>query len=93
MCFYSYPKTQIGGNLTPDVQTTFGPEEYTIRNARPGDYYVRVSYDNALEKNDSPTFIKMTTFKNYGKPSETKAVKVIRLNKNNGEEIVAKITI
>jgi len=93
MCFYSYPKTQIGGNLTPDVQTTFGPEEYTLRNARAGDYYVRISYDNALEKNESPTFIKMTTFKNFGKPNEMKAVKVIRLNKNSGEEIIAKITI
>ncbi len=93
MCFYSYPKTQIGGSLTPDVQTTFGPEEYTLRNARAGDYYVRISYDNAIDKNESPTFIKMTTFKNFGKPNEMKTVKVIRLNKNSGEEIVAKITI
>jgi len=93
MCFYSYPRTQIGGNLTPDVQTTFGPEEYSLRNARAGDYYIKISYDNSIEKNESPTFIKITTFKNYGKPNEMKEVKVIRLNKNSGEEIVAKITL
>ena len=93
MCFYSYPRTQIGGNLTPDVQTTFGPEEYSLRNARRGDYYIKISYNNSIDKNEPPTFIKVTTFKNFGKPNETKEVEVIRLNKNSGEDIVSKITL
>jgi len=94
MCFYSYPKTQIGGTLTPDVQSAFGPEEYTLRNARPGDYYIKVNYANAFEKKGSlPTFLKITTFKNYGKTNETKEIQVIRLNRSKGDDIVAKIKV
>ncbi|MFD2823742.1 TonB-dependent receptor plug domain-containing protein [Lacinutrix iliipiscaria] len=93
MCFYSYPKTQIGGTLTLDVQGTFGPEEFTLRNAKVGDYYIKVNYDNAVDKNEAPTFLKVSTFKNYGKPNEMKDVKVIRLNKNKGDDIIAKIKV
>jgi hypothetical protein len=93
MCFYSYPKTQIGGTLTLDVQDTFGPEEYTLRNAKPGDYYIKINYDNALDKNGTPTFVKITSFKNYGKPNEIKEIKVVRLNKNKGDDIFAKIKV
>jgi TonB-dependent SusC/RagA subfamily outer membrane receptor len=93
MCFYGYPKTQIGGTLTLDVKDTYGPEEYTLRNAKKGDYYIKINYDNAVDKKEVPTFLKITTFKNYGKSNEEKAVKVIRLNKNRGDDILAKITV
>ena len=94
MCFYSYPKTQIGGTLTPDVQNGYGPEEYTIRNAKSGDYYIKINYDSAMvNKDDLPTYLKLTTFKDYGKPTEIKSIQVIRLNKDKGDDIVAKIRV
>jgi len=93
-CFYKNPKTQIGGEIAADETAGYGPEEFTLRNARKGDYYVKVGYNNKTKQNDeNPTFMKITTFKNYGTAKETKEVQVIRLAKNKGEQIVAKITI
>lgn len=93
-CFYRNPKTQIGGEIAADENAGYGPEEFTIRNARKGDYYIKVNYNNAVLQNDeNPTFMKITTFKNYGTAKTTKEVQVVRLAKNKGEQIVGKITI
>ena len=93
-CFYRNPKTQIGGEIAADLSAGYGPEEFTLRNARKGDYYVKVNYKNVkLQDDENPTFMKVTTFKNYGTTKETKEVKVVRLVKNDGEQVVAKISI
>ncbi len=93
-CFYRNPKTQIGGEISVDLSTGYGPEEFTLRNARKGDYYVKVDYKNVeLQDDENPTFMKVTTFKDYGTTKETKEVQVVRLVKKNGEQVVAKISI
>lgn len=93
-CFYRNPKTQIGGEIAADFNAGYGPEEFTLRNARKGDYYIKVDYNNLkLHDDENPTFMKVTTFKNYGTASETKEVQVVRLVKTKGEQVVAKISI
>jgi len=43
-CYYKHPKTKIGGRLTRDVTTGYGPEMYLLAKAPDGKYRIRVKY-------------------------------------------------
>ncbi|WP_034059111.1 carboxypeptidase-like regulatory domain-containing protein [Lacinutrix jangbogonensis] len=86
------PRTRLGGELI-NVNDAFGPEEYTIRNARKGDYFIGLKYNDANKSKDEAVFVKLIIYKNFGKRNQKKEVKIIKLDKSNGESIVAKITI
>ena len=92
-CFYSHPSTKIGGRMSPDMTQGFGPEEFVLKNAVKGDYFVKIKYyGDRYQKADNPTFMKVTMFKNYGSKNETKETQIIRLTKSDDEEIIAKLT-
>jgi tetratricopeptide (TPR) repeat protein len=95
ICYYENPKTKQGGQLIQNMLQGYGPEEFTLKNAKKGSYFVMVNYSlkDDLELTTMPTYIKLTLFKDYGKPNETKEIKIIRLTKSRGEEIVAKMEI
>jgi tetratricopeptide (TPR) repeat protein len=91
-CFYSHPKTKIGGNMSPDMTQGFGPEEFTLSKAIKGDYFIKIKYyGDRYQKIESPTFMKVTIYKNYGSNDERKSVEIIRLTKRDDEEIIAKL--
>ncbi len=93
-CFYSHNETKMGGKMSADMTQGFGPEEFTLKNAEKGTYFVKVNYfGDRYQKVENPTFMKVTMYKNYGKPNETKEIKVIRLTKTKDKQIVAKIEI
>ena len=85
-------RTSLGGELV-NVNDAFGPEEYTIRNARKGDYFIGLKYNYDNKPKDEVVFVKLIIYKDFGKPSQQKEVKVIKLDKSKGESVVAKITI
>jgi hypothetical protein len=43
-CFFSHQRTEIGGRISADVTTGFGPEEFLLRRAIPGEYTVRAKF-------------------------------------------------
>lgn len=89
-CYYQHNSTKIGGRISPDMTQGFGPEEFTLNNAIKGDYFIKIKYyGDRNQKVENPTFMKITTFKNYGSKNETKEIKIIRLIKQDDEEIVA----
>ncbi|MCF7569436.1 TonB-dependent receptor plug domain-containing protein [Sabulilitoribacter arenilitoris] len=93
-CYYKNKKTKIGGELSQDMTQGFGPEEFTIKNAKPGEYFIKVNYyGDRYQKIENPTFMKVTMFKNFGKPNETKDIKIIRLTKTKDKQIVAKLEV
>ena len=93
-CYYSNPKTKIGGELSQDMTQGFGPEEFTLKNAKEGTYFIKVNYfGDRYQKVENPTFMKVTMFKNFGKLNETKNIKIIRLTKTKDKQIVAKLEV
>ncbi|TYA78702.1 VIT domain-containing protein [Seonamhaeicola marinus] len=93
-CFYSHTTTKMGGKISKDMTQGFGPEEFTLKHAEKGVYYIKVNYyADRYQKLNTPTFMKVTMFKNYGKPNESKEIKVVRLSKKNENIIVAKLVI
>ncbi len=91
-CFYKHATTSIGGKISEDMTEGFGPEEFTLKHAIKGMYYIKVNYygDN-YQKVENPTFMKVTIYKNYGSKNEIKKTSLIRLSKNDGDEIVASV--
>lgn len=77
-------KTEMGGNFF----SMYGLVEYTNSTAQMGAYYLMADYQN---KSDKPVYLKLTVFKNYGKPEETQEIKVIRLLPKKKEQILSKI--
>jgi len=92
-CYYNHSTTKIGGQMSQDMTQGFGPEEYTVKKAIKGDYFIKVRYyGNRYQKIETPTFMKVTIFKYYGTNKETKETKILRLLKEDNEEILAKIS-
>lgn len=92
-CYYEHQSTQIGGKMSPDMTQGFGPEEFVLTNAIKGDYFVKIKYyGDTYQKVETPTFMKVTLFKNYGLENESKEIKIIRLTKADDKQIVAKLS-
>ena len=93
-CYYSHSKTQQGGRLSRDMTQGFGPEQFVLRKAKKGNYYVKIKYfGDRKQRIETPTFMKVTIFKNQGKSSAEKIIRVIRLTKKDREEMIAKIEL
>lgn len=93
-CYYSHRNTKIGGQMSEDMTQGFGPEEYTIKKAKKGLYYIKVKYyGDRYQKIENPTFIKITIFKDYGTKRVIKETKVIRLSGKSEDYILAKIKV
>ena len=92
-CYYSHNETIIGGRMSQDMTQGFGPEEYTLKKAIKGEYFIKVRYfGDRYQRVENPTFMKVTIFKNYGTNKETKETKMLRLTKADNEQILAKVT-
>lgn len=91
-CYYRHRKTQIGGQMSSDMTQGFGPEQFSLKKTIKGSYYVKIKYfGDRKQKIATPTFMKITIFKNQGTRNEEKTVQVIRLVKADKEEVIAKI--
>lgn len=79
-CYYSHKETKIGGLMSEDMTRGFGPEQFLLKKALKGSYSVKVKYyGSTQQKISGPTFLKITTFKNYGKKNELKFTELVRL--------------
>ena len=66
-CYYAHKKSKIGGLMSEDMTDGFGPEQFILKKAVKGNYKIQVKYyASNQQKISGPTFLKITTFKNYG---------------------------
>ena len=50
----------------------YGPEEYLLKNAVPGEYKIEVDYyDKCVQKVSGPVILQVTVFKHYGSINQT----------------------
>lgn len=87
ICSLENPQTRIGG----EFYGIEGLSEYVIRNAREGDYYLLVNTSKFSE--NSLISVKIHSFKNYGRPSETDEITTITLDKKMKDQALLKISI
>lgn len=83
-CFYSQPRSQIGGTMSDDFTQGYGPEEYWLRNTMPGRYQIRANYfsSNAQRLTGGVT-LQATIIRHFGDPQrETREAVSVRLVDN-----------
>ncbi|NQY07135.1 MAG: hypothetical protein HRT68_13345, partial [Flavobacteriaceae bacterium] len=62
-------------------------------NSDKGEWIFNIEYKGKASKIEEPIYIKMTLFKDFGKPNETKEIKVFRFVERNENVTVTKVNI
>ena len=72
----------------------YGLEEFFITASDRGNWLFNLTYFGKLGgKNSLPVHLKVTTYSNFGKPSQTKQVQLFTLNEVNKKETILKLKV
>ncbi len=84
-CFYKNMRTSIGGKITKDFTRGYGPEEFSLKNAKRGFYTVYVNYySESRQTITGPVTVYAELTTHYGtEKKETKRIAVQLENDNN----------
>jgi len=86
-CFYENNTTSGGGKISGDVTQGYGPEEYCVRKAKNGIYYIDVNlYGDSRQTSGGPITMKAELFTNFGTPNQQR--KVINCRVTSSKEVV-----
>ena len=70
-CYYSNKLTAAGGRISNDFTGGYGPEEFVIKNAIPGNYIIQANYfGNRATTITGATTIQVQLITNYGRKSQ-----------------------
>ncbi|MCA9716371.1 MAG: hypothetical protein KC468_16990 [Myxococcales bacterium] len=79
-CYYGHRETRIGGAMTTDVTTGYGPEMYTLRAAKRGKYRVFAHYFASDQNRTSTrTKVHVMIFERFGSATESVRERTITL--------------
>lgn len=94
--FFTWSHTQgaEGPRMAQEMSQGYGLEEFFMTAADKGEWLFNLTYfGTRTGDNNVPTYIKITTYRNFGKPNQTKEVKVIGLHELNKKETVLTVNI
>ncbi len=93
-CFYSHNLTQVGGKLSKDFTSGYGPEDYMIRRAVPGVYKIQTNYFGSSEqKLTGGTTVQATIITNFGRGNEKRQHLTLRLTQNKETVTIGAVTL
>ncbi|MHC4955405.1 MAG: hypothetical protein ACYTGZ_16250 [Planctomycetota bacterium] len=93
VCSYNHNKTKMGGRLTQDVTSGFGPEMFILPHALPGEYLAWMDYfadDDTKTSTRSRVFA--TIFENWGRENERVHRRTVVLDAKKEQQPIAKMT-
>lgn len=80
-CFYDHPQTRIGGKITRDVTEGYGPEMYTLPNAKHGNYKILANYFGTdANRTNVRSKVYITVYEDFGGKRERISKKTITLS-------------
>ena len=86
-CDYSHPDTRQGGRMSRDFTGGYGPEEFSLRQARPGKYRVEANYyGNRQQVIAGATTLQVKVFTGFGTRDQKEQMVTLRL-KERGETV------
>ncbi len=87
----SHTQDENAEKISREKQQGYALEEFYLTDADVGKWNFNMTYygNNSM----TPTFVKITTYKNYGTARESKQIKVVRLDKLNLEQVVNQVAI
>ncbi|MDR1133686.1 MAG: DUF2135 domain-containing protein, partial [Synergistaceae bacterium] len=92
--FYGAPLSYQGGKVSPDNTVGYGPEEYSLKNAKPGVYRVEVNfYANGQQLISDATTVQLDFFTHYGKETQKKESVTMRLREAKSRIFVGEFEV
>ena len=92
--YYGHNRTEIGGLVSRDFTRGYGPEEYVLKRAMPGNYIIKAHYYGSHQQTlCGPCTVTVTVFTNFGRDTEKKQTLTLRLDKPHNEVVVGEVTI
>lgn len=77
---YSNPKTAIGGRLSNDMTAGYGPEEYLLHRAMPGEYVISVNvYASDRINPNGTTVVTAHLVREFGRPGQSEETMELEL--------------
>jgi hypothetical protein len=93
-CFYAHRETRMGGRLTQDVVTGYGPEMYVLPRAQSGRYRVFAHfYASHQNRASARTRVQATVVRRWGSPDEQISQRVITLANARDRHDLAEIDV
>ena len=87
-------KAVSGGLVSHDATRGYGPEEYLVRRALPGDHAVKVHYYGSGQQTVvGPATMIATVYTNWGRPEERRQVLTLRLDAPRELELVGVVKV
>jgi len=92
---YSNPETDIGGRLSNDMTSGYGPEEYLLRHAIDGEYAIRVNvYAADVINPNGSTMVTAHLTRNFGRANQSSETMELELNPDEaGEKLVGRFNV
>lgn len=92
-CMYNNQNTRIGGHLSHDLTGGYGPEEFLLKKAFPGDYKVKVNYfGDRQQRVTGSTTVYVDMYTNFGRPNEKKQSTILKLDRTKDVIDVGSLT-
>jgi tetratricopeptide (TPR) repeat protein len=90
---WSHTRAENSQRIAQQKELGYGLEEFYLTSSDTGEWIFNMKYYGTNAKEKLPTYIKITVYKNYGSPDQTKKISVVRLEKTNVEETVSKLVV
>jgi hypothetical protein len=92
---YNHPRTGIGGRLSNDMTAGFGPEEYMLRRAIPGEYRISVNvYASDVINPNGTTVVTAHLLRNFGRANQHEETMELELAPDDsGEKLIGRFTV
>lgn len=93
-CSYDNTDTKIGGHITSDVTAGYGPEMYSLKNAKHGDYEISIHYFGSDRTRVSTrSKVTISVYRNFGEPNEQVFRETVSLSDQDQTIVVKKVRI
>ena len=90
---WSHTQAENSQNILTEHQQGYGLEEFYLTDSDRGEWKFNVTYYGKTSSDKNPTYLKITTYKNFGYPTQTKSIKVVKLDKKNIEQTVSSVLV
>ncbi len=90
---WSHTRGENFNRIEQEHEQGYGLEEFYLTSSDVGEWTFNIKFYGNYVNVDEPTYVKITTYKNFGSANETKDIQVIKLAKKNIEQTVSKVVV
>jgi len=92
--YYGHADTYQGGHVSRDITSGYGPEEFSLKRAKPGKYTVRAKfYGHRQQVVSGATTIQLEFFSGFGTPRQKQQGVTLRLKDAQDQVLVGEFVV